>query len=285
MDQDALVALLAAAGIDCRVFTVDAQDGLAKHLGTAGADADLVIVAGGDGTISGLLPALLEAGKPVGILPLGTANDLAGSLGIPLRLEEAVAVIGAGELCPVDLADMEARGGNRVFVNVATVGFGTDVARAHTGPRKKLLGVLAYPLAWLDAYRGSRPFRAKLTVDGRSIETRAIQVAVGSGTRHGGGLMLSENVRHDDGLLWIYYIKPVRWWGWLALIPALFTGKHRRGGRSESLSGRHVRLETSRPLPIDVDGEVEGETPAVFTVRPGALPVFAPPRPGRDAPG
>lgn len=282
VDREGLVAMMAEAGIDCRIATAETKDGLAQHLREAAADVDIVIVAGGDGTISGLLPDLLQAGKPVGILPLGTANDLAGSLGIPLRLQEAVAVIADGRLCMTDVTDMTAGGRERVFVNVATVGFGTDIARAHTGPRKKLLGVLAYPLAWLDAYRASRPFRVRLTVDGRVIQTRAVQVAVGSGTRHGGGLVLNEDARHDDGLLWIYYIKPVRWWGWIKLIPALFTGRHRPGGRSASLSGRRVRLETGRALPIDVDGEVEAETPADFAVRPGALPVLAPPQTPRE---
>ena len=274
IDPDALSGIFRDAGLDVRIVGLDDE----APLRSLDDGVDCVIVGGGDGTINGLLPDLLALGRPVGILPLGTANDLAGSLGIPRSPEEAAAVIAAGHVRHIDLADMTATGSDpRLFANVAMVGFGTNVARAHKGPRKKLLGILAYPLAWLDAYRESRPFEVRLTIDDRVVEMRAVQVAVGSGTRHGGGGVVSEKARHDDGLLWVYYVKPIRWWGWLALIPALFTGRHRSGGQSEALSGRRVRLETGRPLPVAVDGELDGTTPADFAVRPRALPVLVPP--------
>jgi len=278
LDSDQLADILEKAGLACTIRTGGKSGDLAGCLRAEGGDATVIVVGGGDGTISGLLADLLELDKPVGILPLGTANDLATSLGIPRDIAEAAAVIAAGHLRRIDLGRITGTGTEqRWFANVASVGFGTDVARAHQGWRKRLLGVLAYPFAWLDAYRASRPFRIRLVLDGRTIATRCVQIAIGSGTRYGGGLLLSDQASHEDGLLWIYYIKPIRLLGWLRVIPALITGRHRKGGRSVVLSGRTARLETVRPLSINVDGDVDGETPADFAVHPGALAVFAPP--------
>lgn len=277
IDLAEIADILAAAGLDSIIRTATDAGEMAARLREEGPAADVVVIGGGDGTISALLPDLLALDKPIGILPLGTANDLAGSLAIPRDLEEAAAVIAAGHIRRIDLGRIGRRSDDRWFVNVATVGFGTEVARAHQGLRKKLLGVLAYPFAWLDAYRFTRPFTMWLTLDGRTISSRCVQITIGSGTRHGGGLMVSDQASHDDGLLWIYYVKPIRLFGWLRLIPALLTGRHRKGGRSVVLNGKTARLETSRPMKIDVDGDIDGDTPAEFSVHPGALSVFAPP--------
>lgn len=271
-DRQALAQMFADAGVCATVRLVaDPAEALAA-LSDGAAENELIVVGGGDGSVSGLLPQLLEAGKPVAILPLGTANDLANSLGIPTTLEEAVTVAATGRVRRIDIGFVD----GRPFMNVASVGFGPNVARAHTGLAKRLLGVLAYPLSWIKAYRATRPFRITLTIDGQIERARCVQIAIGSGRRYGGGLILTDDASHEDGLLWLYYVKPIRLFGWLAIFPVLWTGRHRRGGRSVIRNGHRIRLETDRPMSIDADGDIVAETPAAFTIRQQALAVIVP---------
>ena len=272
-DAGAIAAAFAEAGIHATVRPA-AEPAEAVSVLTAGAaEADMIVIGGGDGSISALLPHLLDAGKPLAILPLGTANDLANSLGIPLDLELAVAVAATGRVRRIDIGYV----GDRPFMNVASVGFGPNVARAHTGFAKRLLGVLAYPLSWIGAYRATLPFRITLTIDGQVERARCVHIAIGGGRRYGGGLILCDEASHEDGLLWLYYVRPIRLLGWLAMVPVLWTGRHRGSkGRSVTRSGHEIRLVTGKPMPIDADGDIVADTPAMFTVRKQALRVIVP---------
>ncbi|MEZ5667592.1 MAG: lipid kinase [Alphaproteobacteria bacterium] len=269
---EAVAEAFAAAGLPVSLHGVASPDEARALLREHGPGARAVVVGGGDGSISGLAGDLLALGLPVGIVPLGTANDLATSLGIPDDPAQAVAVIAGGVTRAIDLGCCN----GRWFVNVASIGFSTEVAKAHKGPRKKWLGVLAYPLAWIDAYRVTRPFSVALTVDDRPVRARCVQFAIGSGRRYGGGLIISEDASHDDGLLWLYWVRPVRMLGWLGELPALLTGRFSRAGRTVNMSAHRVRVETARPKQINVDGELDASTPADFTVRQRALTVFVP---------
>ena len=274
-------ALLAAQGLSAEVHPTTSLEEGRRLLRERGRDADLVVIGGGDGTLSNLAGAILESGKPLGILPMGTANDLARSLELPTDLEEAVAIIVAGRIAALDvglLAGDEGASGRdeRPFVNVATLGLGADVARYHRGPRKRWLGVLAYPLSWWDAWRASRPFRLTLTLDGEKRQCRCMQLAVGCGRHYGGGLTLDETASHFDGLLHLYYVKPQTLTGWLLLLPALFLGRFRRRREVVTWTGREAKVVSRRPRTINLDGELAATTPACFRVRPAALRVFLP---------
>lgn len=256
--------------------TTSLEDGRRLLRERAG-ESDLVILGGGDGTLSQLAGAVLATGKPLGILPMGTANDFARSLAIPADLEEAIAVIAAGHSAALDVGILGRDAEERPFVNVATLGLGADVARFHRGARKKWLGVLAYPLSWWDAWRASRPFRLTLTLDGETRQCRCVQLAVGCGRHYGGGLTLDETASHFDGLLHLYYVKPQPLGRWLLLLPALFLGRFSRKPEVVTWTGREARIEARRRRPINLDGELAAETPGCFRIEPGALRVFLPP--------
>jgi diacylglycerol kinase family enzyme len=190
--------------------------------------------------------------------------------------EEAVAVIAAGHSAPIDVGLIETEAGRRRFLNVASLGLAAEVARHHQGTRKRLLGVLAYPLSWWAAWRARRPLRLDLILDGVPRSVRCLQLAVGCGRYYGGGLTVDEKASHFDGLLRLYYVRPVPLLTLLWLLPALWLGRLKRHREAETWSGRQVEVSSRRPLPIDVDGDLGLNTPARFSVEPAALAVFLP---------
>jgi len=271
-DLAEVFAQLAAGGVTAEPLVSQSLEAARAKLREQAARCDLIVVGGGDGTLSDLADVLLEAGKPVGLLPLGTANDLARSVEIPTDPAAAAALILAGHSAPIDIGTVN----GRPFLNVASLGLSADVARFHKGARKRWLGVLAYPLSWWDAWRARRPFAARLTIDGKERRVRCAQFAIGSGRYYGGGLTLDETASHFDGLLHGYYIEPLRLGGWLRLLPALFLGRLRRQPEAVTFEARQVELTTPRRLAVNVDGELAAHTPASFAIRPGALRLFVP---------
>lgn len=269
---DPALARFDAAGIDVALERPDDPSGIGAIVAGRASQYDLLILGGGDGTISGSASAVLASGKPLGVLPLGTANDFARSLGIPFDLAAAAEVIAAGRTRQVDVGLM----GDRPFLNVASIGFSAEVARFHRGERKQRLKLLSYVVSWFDAYRAHRPFRVRMTLDGEVRVRRCAQLAVGSGRHYGGGLTLSMDARPDDGLLRVYYIDPVGFLAGLRLLPALRFGMLKIQQEATLLTAREVHIETRRPLRINVDGELVGRTPMRFGILPGALRVFAP---------
>jgi diacylglycerol kinase (ATP) len=256
------------------VASPDSVEDLRCRIGDSGGAT--VILAGGDGTMSAAAPALMALGRPFGILPLGTANDLARTLGIPFDLVAAAGVIGAGHVRRIDLGRIDAR----PFFNVASVGLSAEVVREHEGEgaRKRLLGVLNYPLSAWAAFQRHRPFRAELVVDGERHLIECMQIAVGNGRHYGGGMTVDEAAEIDDGWLKVYHLRPSGLLSTLSMLPALRFGWLRRAPQAEVIWAKRVEIRPQRPLPVNVDGELDGRTPVVIEVLPGAVEVFAPAR-------
>jgi len=237
-----------------------------------GKGAARIVVGGGDGTISGLLPALIKLDKPFGILPLGTANDFARSLGIPTMPAGAADAITNGKPRKVDVGFLD----KRPFMNVAHLGIGANVAKAHKGLAKKLLGIAAYPLRFAEAYQKTRPIRVRIIADGETHEVTCSELAVGAGKYFGSGLCLDRDATLNDGVLRLHAIAPRTPAGWAKLLPALVGG--RLAGTEGTLSLEAVRfvIKPGRKLRANVDGEIDGSFPATITVRPAAMRVLVP---------
>jgi len=235
-------------------------------------DVDLLIVGGGDGTFNALAEILVEAGLPVGVLPLGTANDLARTLGIPPSLEEACAVIAGGRQHRIDLGSVN----GKLFFNVASMGLSTELSRKLTRDEKRRWGVLGYAFRSWDAWRSSRPFRATIVADGKRLQVRSIQISVGNGRFYGGGMAIAEEAVIDDQRLDLYSLEPLGFWRLAAVLPAFRSGPHKRLEPFHCVQAERIEIETSIPMEIDTDGELTTRTPARFHVIPEALSVFVP---------
>lgn len=231
-----------------------------------------IVVGGGDGTISGLLPALIDLGKPFGVLPLGTANDFARSLGIPTMPAGAAETLTSGRARKVDIGFF----GKRPFVNVAHLGLGANVAKAHKGIAKKLLGVAAYPFRFAEAYQKTRPMRVRIVADGKAHEVVCVELAVGPGKFYGSGLRLAHNATLQDGVLRLRAIAPRDAAGWAKLYPALVSGRFQGTDGTLSLEAKTFRIAPPGKRIANVDGEIDGRFPATITVRPGAIRVLVP---------
>lgn len=235
-------------------------------------DVDLIILGGGDGTIHHALPGLLETQRPFGVLPLGTANDLARTLELPLDPLEATEIIVAGHQKRIDVGYIN----DTPFVNVASIGLAGEVTQRLTRGAKSRWGVLAYIWAAIGALFRGRSFKVELHCDGQTLDVRTWQVAIGNGRSYGGGLTIHEEARIDDNLLHLYSLEVNQGWHILMLIPALWRGSLDPIPAVRTMQGRHIELRTiNRHRPITADGELIGPTPATFRVEPQVLTVFA----------
>lgn len=239
---------------------------------------DLIIIGGGDGSLNCAADALAESNKPLGILPLGTANDLARTLNIPTDLAAACRVIADGHTRRIDLG----RVNNKPFFNAASIGLSVAITRRLSKGAKGLLGVLAYAVTAVRALGSGRPFRTEIRCDGETHRARTVQITVGNGRHYGGGLTVAEDAAPDDGRLDVYSLEVGHWFGLLPLLPALWRGNFKGREQVRVLRGRVVEVVTRRPRSVTADGEVVTRTPAVFTVQPGAVTVFVPNNPPDD---
>ncbi len=271
-DLSAALEVLTSGGVTILERLCDRSDEVAEVIRSDGAGVDLVILAGGDGTMNAAAEALVERQLPLGILPTGTGNDLARTLRVPTDLPKAAATIVEAHQRRIDLG----RANQQYFFNAASIGLAAEVTRHHTAERKRRLWLLAYVLSVRDAWRTTRSFRARLRCDGRTLRVRALQVTVGNGRHYGGGMTVRADAAIDDGWLDVYALKPRRFWRLLLLFPALRFGWLHRSEAALVLRGRTVEVGTRRALPVNTDGELTTSTPARFTVVPRALSVFVP---------
>ena len=233
---------------------------------------DLVIVGGGDGTLNAAVDGLVDTQLPLGILPLGTANDLARTLGIPTSLPEACEIIAKGQSRLIDLGWVN----GKHFFNVASLGLSVQITQQLTKEAKRRWGVLAYAATALQVIWQARPFRAEIRLNGESIKVKTVQIAVGNGRYYGGGMTVVHDATIDDQRLDLYSLELRHWWQMIVLLPAMRGGRHTNSRDVRALYGQEIEVHTSKPRPINTDGEITTYTPARFRVIPQALAVLVP---------
>lgn len=235
-------------------------------------DVDAFVIGGGDGTLNLALEGLLQTQKPLLVLPLGTANNLARNLGIPTDLHGACNVLRTGHLEYVDVASVN----GKYFLNVAGLGLSTQINRRVEPRLKRRLGVLAYIYyAWKVARR-MKPFTVWVQTPKAEFRIKTLQISVCNGRFYGSGLIASRDASISDRTLDLIGTQVDRWWKALKLIPALVMGHPEKKVEILNLKSSSFILKTKRPMSLDVDGDVKTRTPAVFEILPQKLPVFVP---------
>ncbi|SDT15291.1 lipid kinase, YegS/Rv2252/BmrU family [Microlunatus soli] len=237
---------------------------------------DLVVLGGGDGTISAVVDHLADQLPVLGILPLGTANDFARTLGIPTTVAAACEVIAQHHVVDVDLGVM----GTNYFANVASVGLSVTTTEVLTDRLKRRAGRLAYPIAVLGAVRRQRPFSAMFTFPDGSRDPieldQLVQIAVGNGRHYGGGNVVAPDAGLDDHALDVYAIRAERRRDLTAVLRSFRSGAFVHRDNVTHLVTRSVTVTTEPPLPVNVDGELVARTPQEFHVARNALRVLVP---------
>lgn len=264
---------LEAGGLLVTVEPFENLPELARDISRLHQAADAVVVCGGDGSISSSAPAVIESGLPLGIIPAGTANDLARTLSIPLDFAAAADVIVTGYKRQIDVGMVN----GHAFFNVASIGLSSELAQKLDPDIKKRFGRLGYAIAALRILAGARRFRARIVEKGSGTTVRTYQIAIGNGRLYGGGNVIEENAAIDDGTLDLYSLEMRNLWKSALMARAFRTGTH--GAWKEVRTAQCVEfdIETRRPMPINTDGEIVTATPAHFRVLPAAVTVFAPP--------
>lgn len=239
--------------------------------GPIDADVDCIIAAGGDGTIIGAVGRALDRGVPLGVIPLGTFNELARTLSIPLDVAGAVRVIAEGcERC-IDVGVVN----GRYFVNEASIGISSRIARLQTPELKQRFGAFGVLYTALQAFRHSRAIHAEVRYDDETERVKTIQMTVANSHRFGGFLSVA-GAAIDDGWLDLYSVDIEHFREAFGVARAMFAGKRTDVAGLRSLRARRFEIRTRHPHHITADAEPAGTTPAVFEVLPQALRVYAP---------
>ncbi|NQD87497.1 lipid kinase [Paenarthrobacter sp. CM16] len=259
------------------VYTVRGGGDLRRTLEQAVAEGhDLVVVGGGDGTIASAAGIVAGTDVVLGVLPMGTANDLARTLEIPRDLSSACAALADGKVVDIDLG----RANGQPFLNVASAGLSVAVTQALSPRLKRLIGPLAYGVATLRSYATHKPFHARLEFpdgDHQPVELEnLLQVAVGNGRYYGGGNAVSPTAGIDDHTLDIYAILAAPLRDQVKIARSLKNGKFVQSEQVYHLTSRKVRLVTDPPLPVNLDGEITTGTPTDFAVERNAVHVVVP---------
>lgn len=269
-ELDEAIQLLKDSGMAVDVCESESKDHMAKAIAEYREEDGLVIIAGGDGTISSALATVYEHKKTLAILPMGTANDLARSLGVPPEISDAARVIAAGKRARINVAKVN----DHYFVNVAHIGLGVDVTNELTAESKKYFGVFAYLGAFFSVFKRNRSFRVDIKTDGWHRSVKAIHLAVGNGRYYGGGNIVDDDSTLLDGQLNLFCLKPQRWWQLLLLGPSLRRGNLQTAGRVICKKATSFSINTTKPMELEADGECKTETPAEFEVIPEAIEVI-----------
>ncbi|MDX2437582.1 MAG: diacylglycerol kinase family lipid kinase [Acidobacteriota bacterium] len=233
-----------------------------------------IIVAGGDGTVCEVAEGLHRAGRgEVAILPLGTGNDAARTLGVPLDLEDSARAAANGHTRSVDLI----RVGDRVVFNAIGVGLTGDI-NDRAASIKMMRGIAVYLLAALSSLLRYRMQMVRLVSDQESYEGSMLILAVHGGPTTGGGFRLTPAAVPDDGLLDACLVPEVNVFARIARLVAAMSGSLGRKSGTLELQAPWLELHFDRPLPAHFDGNsVTLKPPMVrFEVLPGALKVVVP---------
>jgi diacylglycerol kinase (ATP) len=255
-------------------FPTDRAGGLGASLAAAmDLQPDLLIVGGGDGTISEAARCLAYRDMALGILPLGTTNNFARTLGIPLDVPSAIGVLAAGKVADVDLG----KAGDAVFANLVSAGLSSHVAAAVPHQLKRVAGRAAYPLTALAALPRHRPMHASITAGGRQYSLDTHQLNIANGGFHA-GRPITGDTGADDRLLLVYRLGgPTRHALISATVRHAVLGARRTLKEPTFLAVSELWLDTDPPLPLDVDGEIRAHTPARITLAAQALRVMVAP--------
>ncbi len=275
------LAAFAAAGVTC-TERLTTYAGEAAQLATELApESDAVFTLGGDGTAMEVIDALANSGVPVGILPGGTGNLVARTLGIPRSAARAVPVLLDGVLAQIDLGRLTT---GRRFAFVAGVGIDAYMI-ARTPPAwKRRLGVIAYAAAAIDGVWRRERFHVRATVDGQTIEGEATAVMIANfGAVLGDLITLGPDIRRDDGYLDLCIFTPGSIGASVRIVWRLWRRDFRDDPCVRWVRGRAIRIETDPPRQAQADGELLGETPIDVAVEPLAATLLVPRTPPRGA--
>ena len=248
--------------------------------------ARLLVVVGGDGSINEVVNGLagIESPPAVALIPRGTGGDFVRTFDIPNDIATAARVALTGDTRSIDLGRVGYRSwdgsdGSALFANVASAGMSGAIAQRANDTSKALGAKASYLWATFAVFAGWSAVETRLTVDDEARSGRMFDVVVANGRFFGGGMKMCPDAVPGDGLLDVVTIGDVTKRDLVLTMPKIYRGTHLPHPKAEALRGRVVTVETAEPVPVELDGEQPGTTPARFEVLPGALRLRVPAEP------
>lgn len=236
------------------------------------AKAPMVILGGGDGTLSSNVDYFVGSDTVFAVLPLGTANSFARTLGVPLDLDGAIEVIVRGRRKRIDLGILD----GDYFANAAALGLSPLIADTVPHGLKRYLGMIGYIIWAIRVAFKFRPFKLRVTLDdGTIVKSWATEARIANGTHHG-GVLLVESAKLDSGEMVIQAVTGKSLvglaWSWFATL-------FRLRSRDQTVTewrGKRMTLDARPRQKISIDGEISAQTPVAVEVARGAIEVAAP---------
>ncbi|NLF50180.1 MAG: diacylglycerol kinase family lipid kinase [Leptolinea sp.] len=240
-----------------------------------------VVAVGGDGTIHEVINGLMKvdtAKRPLlGIVPVGSGNDFAGTMGIPRDSEEALRKVFSGSPRRIDIASaLDGNGRKEYWMNTLGMGFDSAV-NFHSREVPIFQGFMIYFLAlFRTIIENYRPFKITGTIDGESFEKETLMLTVTNGKREGGGFLLAPDALQDDGLLNYTLVDVISRLKMLMAIPYFLKGTHASLNYVKTGTFKNISLKSNNPLWIHADGEIfagfsSQVTELTLEVLPGAI--------------
>jgi lipid kinase YegS len=254
---------------------VTSEKGDARRFVAETGEVDLLIAAGGDGTLNEVVHGLMDlstvARPALGVVPLGTANDFAIGCGIPRDAEQALTLCLEGREVPVDVG----KANEHWFLNAASIGFGAEITAITPSELKHLLGHAAYAVMGAILAMNVHHYRGTLTTPDREITGSGPVAIVGNGRQAGGGLQVTPRARVDDGLLDVLAVRD---------IPALALFTAARELQELSPDGEYIsywqtpwaEVHTKEAIPVNLDGEPVRFSSVRYEAVPRAIRLIVP---------
>ena len=245
--------------------------------------AELLVVVGGDGSVHEVANGIAgRSGVEIAVIARGTGWDFARSLGLPRNIDRAIEVALSGETRTIDLGRATYRlwaGGEAqsFFANIASAGMSGAIAQRANDSSKALGGKVSYLWATFAVFARWSSTEIHVTVDGETRQARMHDVIVANGPYVGGGMKIAPEAEPDDGTFDVLLIGDLTKRDLVLTMPKIFRGTHLPHPKAELLRGAEVSVDADGRLPIELDGEQPGTTPARFEIVPRALRVRVPP--------
>jgi diacylglycerol kinase (ATP) len=223
---------------------------------------------------------ILGTGAALAVLPAGTGDDLAKAVGAG-KLETAVELLANPKTVDLDVIEITTGAVKRHYVNIASAGFDSEVNETANGMTIKLGATGTYLAALVRTLSRYSPAAFTIQVDDERMELDGMLVEVGNGRWTGGGMKVLPSAVMNDGLLDVCIVEALSKPAFLRAFPRVFTGSHTTHPKVRMRTGTRVQIEANRRILVYADGELIGPLPAIYEIRPGALPVVV----GPDAKG
>lgn len=257
------------AGFDPEIVYTNSGIHLRRELRERIQGVDRVVVAGGDGTIHSAIQVLANSGVALGILPQGTANNFARALRLPGDLPSAFRVLAEGEICEVSLGECE----GEYFSEGAGVGiFADTLALSNSAGRTKSIARTLKVLLRLIVT--NKPYRIQLTIDGERIVEDAFNVTIANSYTVGLNFPIAPHARLTDDFLDIILIGPLARGEWFKMFKAIRAQNHLEMPQVRALRGKHIHIDSRRPVRVHVDDRARKKTPVDVRIVPNALRVI-----------